>query len=112
MLGRFTGLRRSLAETEIELYEEFRQISGVTATVEQTQLELARLIRLAIGGQEIVITEGGQPVAKLVGINQPGVTAHRAEWLKSLRELRERMSTGKTGKSSDEILAEDRAGRP
>lgn len=83
----------------------------MTATVEQTQHELARLIRLAIGGQEIVITEGGQPVAKLVGINRHGITADRAEWLKSLRELRERMSTGKTGQSSEEILAEDRAGR-
>ena len=84
----------------------------MTATVEQTQHELARLIRLAVGGQEILITEGGQPVAKLVGINQQGATTDRVQWLKSLRDLREKMSTGKTGQPSEEILTEDRAGRP
>jgi antitoxin (DNA-binding transcriptional repressor) of toxin-antitoxin stability system len=84
----------------------------VTATVEQTQHELARLIRLAIEGQEIVITEGGHPVAKLVAMHPQGSAIDRAEWLKSLRDFRERMSTGKSGKSSDQILTEDRAGRP
>jgi prevent-host-death family protein len=83
----------------------------VTATVEQTQRELARLIRLAVGGDEIVITEGGQPVAKLVGLSQQSIATDRAQWLRSLRELREKMSTGKTGRTSEEILTEDRSGR-
>ena len=72
---------------------------------------LTRLIRLAVGGEEIVITQAGQPVAKLTGIAQPSATPDRQQWLESLRQLRERTSTRKPGKSSDEILTEDRAGR-
>jgi antitoxin (DNA-binding transcriptional repressor) of toxin-antitoxin stability system len=102
---------RRMAETRVELYRQVRQFSSVTATVEQTQHELARLIRLVVGGQEILITEGGQPVAKLIGVTPQGVTMDRAQWLKSLRELRENMSTGKGGPASEEILAQDRAGR-
>lgn len=83
----------------------------MTATVEQTQSDLTRLIRLAVGGEEIVITQAGQPVAKLTGIAQPSAAPDRGRWLESLRQLRERTSTGKPGKSSDEILTEDRDGR-
>lgn len=83
----------------------------MTTTVEQTQRDLMRLIHLALGGEEIVITQAGQPVAKLTGIAQPGAAPDRTRWLESLRQLRESTSTGKVGQSSDEILAEDRTGR-
>jgi antitoxin (DNA-binding transcriptional repressor) of toxin-antitoxin stability system len=83
----------------------------MTATVEQTQSDLAGMIRLAVGGEEIVITQAGQPVAKLTAISRPVVALDREQWLKSLRELRESANTGKPGRSSDEILAEDRAER-
>jgi prevent-host-death family protein len=83
----------------------------MTATVEETQNDLTRLIRLAVRGEEILITEAGEPVAKLVGINEQGSAPDRLQWLKSLRELREKMCTGKAGKNSDEILSEDRAER-
>jgi prevent-host-death family protein len=87
------------------------QHTNMTATVEQTQRELARLIRRAVEGEEIVITEGGQPVAKLTGIRPANTAPDRGEWLKSLRLLRDSTSTGKMGRSADEILAEDRADR-
>ena len=83
----------------------------MTATVEQTQNDLARLIRMAIRGEEILITEAGRPVAKLVGVVPQVRAPDRTEWLESLRKLRETTSTGRPGKSSDEMLAEDRSGR-
>lgn len=83
----------------------------MTTTVEQTQRDLARLILLAVHGEEILITDAGQPVAKLVGVNPQVGAPDRAQWLTSLRELRESTSTVQTRKSSDDLLAEDRAGR-
>ena len=68
------------------------------------------MIRLAVDGEEIVITQAGQSVAKLTGIARPSAAPDRQRWLESLRQLRERTSTSKPGKSGDEILAEDRAG--
>jgi antitoxin (DNA-binding transcriptional repressor) of toxin-antitoxin stability system len=83
----------------------------MTATVEQTQSDLARLIRLAIEGEEIVITDSGLAIAKIVGLHAKESAPDRKKWLESLRELRNSTNTGKPGKSSDEILAEDRADR-
>jgi prevent-host-death family protein len=95
----------------IEVSGWLGQIPLMTATVEQTQNDLGRLIRLAATGEEILITQAGEPVAKLVGITTSTTSPDRAHWLTSLRELRQQTSV-KPGKSSDEILAEDRAGRP
>ena len=40
----------------------------MTATVEQTQADLARILEIACNGEEVVITRGGEPVAKLMGL--------------------------------------------
>jgi prevent-host-death family protein len=40
----------------------------MTATVEQTQADLARMLDVAQQGEEIVITRAGEPIAKLTGI--------------------------------------------
>lgn len=40
----------------------------MTATLEQTQQDLARWLEIARQGEEVVITQGGEPVAKLVGV--------------------------------------------
>lgn len=81
----------------------------MTTSVEQTQSDLMRFIRLAVGGEEIVITQAGLPVAKLTAIVPASVPAERRRWLESLRQLREDTATGRTGRTTDEILAEDRA---
>jgi prevent-host-death family protein len=47
----------------------------VTATVEQTQADLAHMVELARQGEEVVITHSGEPVAKLTGfvsVRPPG----------------------------------------
>ena len=80
----------------------------MTATLEQTQSELLRLISLAQRGEEVVITSQGQPVAKLTGLPQPRTAADRRAWLAKLAALRERLATGKTGLTVEQILDEDR----
>ena len=80
----------------------------MTATLEQTQSELLRFINLAQRGEEVVITSQGQPVAKLTGLPQPRTTADRRAWLAKLAALRERLATGKTGPTVEQILDEDR----
>jgi prevent-host-death family protein len=83
----------------------------MTATVEQTQNDLFGMIRRAVGGEEIVITQGGEPVAKLTGIQRAPTEAQRQAWLERLRRHRAETATGVIGKSSDEMLEEDRADR-
>ena len=83
----------------------------MTATMEQTQTELPRLLALASQGEEVLIMVEGQAVAKLTGLaKQAGPS--KQEWLADLAELRRRGATGKTGGPTvEEILAEDREDR-
>jgi antitoxin (DNA-binding transcriptional repressor) of toxin-antitoxin stability system len=83
----------------------------MTATVEQIQRDLSGLIRLAAGGEEIVMTQGGRPVAKLTGIITANSAVEREGWLQSLRLLRQQTATSIKGRSSDEVLNDDRTGR-
>ncbi|HEU0008686.1 MAG TPA: type II toxin-antitoxin system prevent-host-death family antitoxin [Verrucomicrobiae bacterium] len=80
----------------------------MTATLEQTQSDLAKLIDLAQKGEEVLITSNGQPVAKLTGLPQPRTPADRRAWLGKLAGLRARLATGTTGLSVEELLKEDR----
>lgn len=80
----------------------------MTATLEQTQSELLRLIHLAQRGEEVVITSHGHPIAKLTGLPQPRTPEDRRAWLARLSELRQRLATGETGLSVEEILDDDR----
>ena len=67
----------------------------MTATVEQTQADLSRILELARNGEEVVITRGGEPVAKLTGfvsVRPPGYFAdcHGAEEIEESNELARR----------------------
>jgi antitoxin (DNA-binding transcriptional repressor) of toxin-antitoxin stability system len=83
----------------------------MTATLEQTQSELLRLIHLAQRGEEVVITSQGQPVAKLTGLPRPRTDADRRAWLTKLARLRAATATGKTTPTTEEILEDLRAER-
>ena len=83
----------------------------MTATVEQLESEWRKLIDLAQRGEDVVITNHGQPIAKLSGISKPPQPSDRKEWLARLAQLRERTSTGKTGPTVEQILDEDRGDR-
>ena len=80
----------------------------MTATLEQTQADLLRLLGMVQQGEEVVITSHGRPVAKLTGLPQANPSPNRQAWLAKLAQLRRRLSTGKTGLTVEQILDEDR----
>jgi len=69
------------------------------------------MVRLAAGGEEVLITVRGQPVAKLSGLPKAPTQKEKLKWLADLRKLRESCSTGKTGMTTEQILNEDREDR-
>jgi prevent-host-death family protein len=80
----------------------------MTATLEQTQADLLKLLGMVQQGEEVVITSQGRPVAKLTGLPQVNPLPNRQAWLAKLAQLRQRLSTGKTGLTVEQILDEDR----
>lgn len=80
----------------------------MTATLEQTQADLLKLLGMVQQGEEVVITSEGRPVAKLTAAPQASPSPNRQAWLARLAELRQRLSTGKTGLTVEQILDEDR----
>ena len=79
----------------------------MTATLEQTQTEMPRLLELAAKGERIVITVEGRPVAKLIGLSErSGEVVER--WLGQLDRLRAGTATDKPGPSVEQILTDDR----
>lgn len=83
----------------------------MTATLEQTQLDLARLVSLAQQGEEVVITSGGRAVARLTGVPAAKPSPGRQAWLAKLARLRESTATGKTSPTTEEILDDLRSER-
>ena len=80
----------------------------MTATLEQTQADLLKLLGMVQEGEEVIITSQGRPVAKLTGVPQASPSPNRQAWLARLAQLRQRLSTGKTGLTVEQILDEDR----
>ena len=80
----------------------------MTATVEQTQSELLRLIELAQKGEDVVIVNQGRRVARLTALPKSGLNPNRQTWLAALADLRTRIATDKIGMTVEEILDEDR----
>lgn len=83
----------------------------MTATLEQVQSDLLRLVNVVQQGEEIVITSRGRAVAKLSAVPQGALARDRQAWLARLRQLRESSATGKTGLTVEQILDEDREER-
>ena len=83
----------------------------MTATLEQTQSDLVRLINLVQQGEEVVITSEGRPVARLSAVPQSAPSPNRQAWLARLRQLRETAATGKTSPTTEEILDDLRSER-
>lgn len=80
----------------------------MTATLEQTQADLLKLLGLVQQGEEVVITSQGRPVARLTGMPPANPALNRQAWLVRLAQLRQRLATGKTGLTVEQILDEDR----
>ena len=90
--------------------------SAMIATLSKSQADLPKLVEIASQGEDVVITVEGRPKARLtraetmVRPRQLG-QAERRQWIAELAELRRSVSTGKSGSSVEQILAEDRADR-
>ena len=80
----------------------------MTATLEQTQSDLLKLVNRVQHGEEVVITSQGRAVAKLSAVPPSAPSPNRQAWLARLRQLRESSATGKTGLTVEQILDEDR----
>ena len=83
----------------------------MTATLEQTQSDLLKLVHLDQQGEEVVITSQGRAVAKLSAVQQSAPPPNRQAWLARLRQLRESSATGKTSPTTEEILDDLRSDR-
>jgi prevent-host-death family protein len=81
------------------------------AALEQSQTDLARLVRLAQQGEEVVITSQGRIVARLTGVSPSKASPDRQAWAAKLARLRESTATGKTSLTTEEILDGLRADR-
>ena len=83
-------------------------------TEAELRLVRQRLLELAAQNQEIELCNPAAlddaAGAKPAGI-APTAAPDRQQWLESLRQLREHTASGRPGRTSDEILAEDRADR-
>ena len=83
----------------------------MTATLEQTQSDLLRLVNLVQQGEEVVITSQGRAVAKLSAVPPRAPSPNREAWLARLRQLRASGATGKTSPTTEEILDDLRSER-
>jgi len=84
---------------------------GVTATLEQTQADLLRLIGIAQQGEEVVILKQGKPVAKLTGVPAAAPARDRRAWLAKLARLRAATATGTLTPTTEQILDDLRSER-
>ncbi len=80
----------------------------MTATLDQTQAELPQLLERVRRGEEVVITQQGQPVARLTSLP---TAAGRSAWLEKLERLRTAKPTGLPGTQSETILDDLRSER-
>ena len=84
----------------------------MTATLNESQAQLPRLVELASQGEDVVITVEGKPKARLTRVENRMVQAFDgARWMQELEDLNRRYNTGKNGLTVEQILAQDREDR-
>lgn len=85
----------------------------MTATLEEIQSEWRKLVQIVQQGEDVLIMDHGQVVARLTGVppKSDAVKANPTAWHAKLAQLREKMATGKIGPSTDEILDDLRSDR-
>ena len=83
----------------------------MTATVEELQADLSKFLERAPNGDEVLITQDGRAVAKLIILPQSPALPIRHEWLQGLAKLRQETATHQSSPTTDEILDELRSDR-
>jgi len=80
------------------------------ATLRETKAKLSEMVKLAADGEEVLITVHGKHMAKLVGVPKRARKLDK-KWLAELAQLRRRYSTGRRGRTAEEIVSEGREER-
>lgn len=83
----------------------------MTTTLREAKARLSEMVKRASHGEEVVITVHGKEKAKIVAVPKRAKTTDKKKWLAELKALRRKYSIGKIGRSSEEIIAEDREDR-
>ncbi len=83
----------------------------MTATLEQAQSDLLKLLNLVQQGEGVIINSQGRAVAKLSAVPPSSPSQTRQTWLARLRRLRETGVTGKTSTTTEGILGNLRSER-
>lgn len=81
------------------------------ASLRETKAKLSQMVKLAAGGEEVLITVHGKQLARIVGIPKRPKQRDREKWLEGLARLRRKTSTGRRTKTAQEIQDEDRSER-
>ena len=80
------------------------------ATLRETKAKLSRMVKLAANGEEILITVHGKVQARLTQPHRRSPSDNR-KWARELAALRRKYSTGKSGRTAEEIISEGREER-
>jgi prevent-host-death family protein len=83
----------------------------MTATLRETKAKLSEMVKRASQGEEVVITVHGKAMAKLVGLPRKEKKFDKKKWLAELAQLRRKYSTGRRGRTAEEIVSEGREER-
>ncbi len=83
----------------------------MVATLRETKAKLSEMVKRAAAGEDVLITVHGKQVAKLVGLPKQSKRLDKKKWLAELARLRRKYSTGRSGRTAEEIVSEGREER-
>ena len=83
----------------------------MTSTLRETKAKLSEMVKRAANGEEILITVHGKVQARLTQPLPRRSRADNRKWARELAALRRKYSTGKHGRSSEEIISHGREER-
>ena len=81
------------------------------ATLRDAKARLSHMVKLAGQGEDVLITVHGKIAARLTGASVARSARDNRKWIKELETGRAKYSTGRAGRTADEIVAEGRRDR-
>lgn len=96
---------------EIDSFANCDYGDHMIATLRETKAKLSRMVKLAANGEEILITVHGKVQARLTQPVRKRSRGDNRKWARELAALRRKYSTGKRGRTAEEIISEGREER-
>ena len=97
--------------TEIDGFANCDYCDYMIVTLRETKAKLSRMVKLAANGEEILITVHGKVEARLTQPVHKRSPGDNRKWVRELAALRRKYSTGKRGRTAEEIISEGREER-